>query len=46
MEHSNLIVEPNVTQKKIKKIDWAFYDNNIFELLEDYPKSILLCNNI
>jgi hypothetical protein len=35
MEHSHLIAEPNVTHKKInKKIDWALYDNNIFELLE------------
>jgi hypothetical protein len=38
MEHSHLIVEPNVTQKKIKiKFDWALYDNNIFELLEVFP---------
>jgi hypothetical protein len=36
MEHSHLIVEPNVTKIKIK-IDWALYDNNIFELLEVCP---------
>jgi hypothetical protein len=36
MEHSHLIIEPNVTQKNIKN-DWAFYDNNIFELLKVCP---------
>jgi hypothetical protein len=35
MEHSHLIIEFNVT-KKIK-IDWSFYDNNIFELLNVCP---------
>ncbi len=39
MEHSHLIIKPNVTQKKINKnkIDWAFYDNNISELLKVCP---------
>ncbi len=38
MEHSHLIVEPNVTHKiKIKYFDWAFYDKNIFELLKVCP---------
>jgi hypothetical protein len=39
MEHSHLIVEPNVTQKRKKKekINWASYNNNIFELLEVFP---------
>jgi hypothetical protein len=39
MEHfQDLIVDPNITQKKKKKkIDWAFFDNNIFELLDVYP---------
>jgi len=43
MEHSHLIVEPNVTQKIYIYIyiyfDWALYDNNIFELLE-------VCSNL
>ncbi len=35
MEKSHLIVEPIVTQKGERKyFDWAFYDNNISELLE------------
>ncbi len=38
MEHSHLIVEPNVTQKYIY-IDWALYDNNIYEVLE-------VCSNL
>jgi len=38
MEHSHLIVEPNVTQKNIYiYFDWASYNNNIFELLEVCP---------
>ncbi len=38
MEHYDLIIEPNVTQKiKREYFDWAFYDNNIFELLEVCP---------
>ncbi len=38
MEHSHLIVEPNVTQKRKKEyFDWAFYDNNIFKLLAVCP---------
>ncbi len=38
MEHSRLIVEPNVTQKiKGEDFDWAFYDNNISKLLEVCP---------
>jgi hypothetical protein len=37
MEHSYLIIEPNVTQKRKRKyFDWAFYDNNNSELLEVY----------
>jgi len=35
MEHSDLIVEPNVTPIYI--FYWGFYYNNIFELLEVYP---------
>ncbi len=47
MEHSHLIVEPNVTQKKIKKIiDWAFYDNNIFKLLEVCPNLTYYAKNL
>jgi len=38
MEHSHLIVEPNVTQKRKRKyFDWALYDNNISELLKVCP---------
>ncbi len=49
MEHSCLIVESNLTQKK-EYFDWAFYDNNIFELLEVcpnltyYPKTFKFIN--
>jgi hypothetical protein len=40
MEHSHLIVEPNVTHKRKREyFDWALYDNNIFELLE-------VCSNL
>jgi hypothetical protein len=40
MEHSHLIVEPNVTHKrKRKNFDWAIYGNNIFELLK-------VCSNL
>jgi ABC-type molybdate transport system ATPase subunit len=40
MEHSHLIVDSNVTQKIEREyFDWAFYDNNIFELLE-------VCSNL
>jgi hypothetical protein len=39
MEHSHLIVEPNVTQIFYLFFDWALYDNNIFELLE-------VCSNL
>ncbi len=40
MEHSHLIVESNVTQKIEREyFDWAFYDNNISELLE-------VCSNL
>jgi hypothetical protein len=34
MEHSRLIVEPNVTQKEEEYFDYTLYDNNIFKLLE------------
>jgi hypothetical protein len=39
MEHfQDLIVDFNITQKKKKKkFDWAFSNNNIFELLDIYP---------
>jgi hypothetical protein len=38
MEHSHLIVEPNITQKKKKEyFDWVFYDNNISKLWEVCP---------
>jgi hypothetical protein len=41
MERSHLIVEPNVTQKRKRKyFDWAFYDNNISELLKVCPNLI------
>jgi hypothetical protein len=40
MEHSHLIVEPNVTKIKLIFFDWAFYDNNISELLKVYPNLI------
>jgi hypothetical protein len=41
MEHSHLIVEPNVTQKrKGEYFDWALYDNNISKLLEVCPNLI------
>jgi hypothetical protein len=31
LEHYDLIIEPNATQKiKREYFDWAFYDNNIF----------------
>jgi hypothetical protein len=37
MEHfEDLIIDFNITQKK-RKIDWALYDNNIFELLDVCP---------
>jgi hypothetical protein len=30
MEHSHLIIEPNVTQKRKREyFEWALYDNNI-----------------
>jgi hypothetical protein len=38
MEHSNSVVEPNATQIYIY-IDWALYDNNIYEVLE-------VCSNL
>jgi hypothetical protein len=38
MEHSHLIFEPNVTQKRKKNFFWlGTYYNNIFELLEVCP---------
>jgi hypothetical protein len=33
MEHSHLIIEPNVTHTHTH----TFYDNNVFELLKVYP---------
>jgi hypothetical protein len=52
MEHYYLIVEPNVTLYIYIYIyiDWALYDNNIFELLEvcpnltDYAKTFMFIN--
>jgi hypothetical protein len=43
MEDSqNLIVDLNIThERKIEYLDWALYDNNIFELLDVCPKSYL-----
>ncbi len=38
MEHSHLIIEPNVTQKiKREYFEWALYDNNIFKSLKVCP---------
>jgi hypothetical protein len=45
-EHSHLIVELNATQKIKIKIDWAFYDNNISELLEVCPNLIYYAKNL
>jgi 3-methyladenine DNA glycosylase Tag len=37
MEHfQDLIVDPNIIHER-KKINWALYDNNIFELLNACP---------
>jgi hypothetical protein len=41
MEHSHLIIEYNVTQKRKKEnFDSALYDNDIYELLEVCPNLI------
>jgi hypothetical protein len=38
MEHSHLIINFNVTQKRKKEyFDWAPYNNNVFDLLDIYP---------
>jgi hypothetical protein len=45
MEHSRLIVKPNVTQIYIY-IDWALYDNNISKLLKVCPYLTYYAKNL
>ncbi len=46
MEHSHLVVELNQTQFYFIFFDWAFYNNNIFELLEVCPNLTYYAKNI
>ncbi len=40
IEHSHSIVDSNVTQKNNRKyFDLAFDDNNVFDLLDIYPRT-------
>jgi hypothetical protein len=40
IEHSHSIVDFNVTQKNNKEyFDLGLYDNNVFDLLDTYPRT-------